>query len=181
MHKFFIFVTVLIFSVLNTTAQNNTIYNFEVKDIYGDVFNLSSLKGQKIMIVNTASKCGLTPQYKELQELYSTYKGEGFTIIGFPANNFMKQEPGTNDEIAEFCEKNYGVDFLMMSKVSVKGKDIDPLFDFLTDKSKNGVSDEKVSWNFQKFLINEKGELELVLSPRTSPKDKAVVDWIERK
>ena len=130
------------------------------------------------MIVNTASKCGLTPQYKELEALYQQYKDKDFVIIGFPANNFLKQEPGTNEEIATFCQVNYGVSFPMMSKISVKGKDMHPLYQFLTQKAKNGVMDSKVSWNFQKYLIGKDGHLEKVIDPKTLPNDPEVIEWI---
>lgn len=131
------------------------------------------------MIVNTASKCGLTPQYEQLQAIYDKYKDQNFTIIGFPANNFLKQEPGTDAEIATFCEKNYGVTFPMMSKISVKGKDMHEVYKFLTQKSKNGLEDSKVSWNFQKYLLDENGELVSIISPRTLPTDTSITDWIE--
>lgn len=156
------------------------IYGFKVTDLYGNEFDFSSLKGKKIMIVNTASKCGLTPQYKELQALYEKYKDRNFVIVGFPANDFMSQEPGTNEEIAEFCEMNYGVAFPMMSKISVKGEDIAPIYQFLTQESQNGFADSKVEWNFQKYLLNEKGQLEKVIGPRIVPTDKEIVDWIEQ-
>lgn len=155
-------------------------YDFKVKDIDGKDFDLSSLKGKKVLVVNTASKCGLTPQYKQLEELFKTYGGEKFTIIGFPANNFMQQEPGTNKEIAEFCEKNYGVTFRMMSKISVKGDDMAPLYQWLTSKSKNGVIDSEVKWNFQKYLIDESGHLVDVIDPRTKPDDEKIVSWIKK-
>jgi len=151
---------------------------FEVEDITGKAFPLSNLQGKKVMIVNTASKCGLTPQYKELEALYQQYKDKDFVIIGFPANNFLKQEPGTNEEIASFCQLNYGVSFPMMSKISVKGKDMHPLYQFLTQKSKNGVADSKVSWNFQKYLIGKDGHLEKVIDPKTLPNDLEVIQWI---
>ena len=131
------------------------------------------------MIVNTASKCGLTPQYEDLQNLYDTYKNENLVIVGFPANNFAKQEPGTNAEIAEFCLINYGVTFPMMAKISVKGDDIHPVYQFLTQKSKNGLEDSEVSWNFQKYLINEEGHLVKVISPKTLPTDEEVIGWIK--
>ena len=159
------------------SAQN--IYQFKVTDLYGKEFDFSSLKGKKVIIVNTASKCGLTPQYKDLEALYQQYKNDGLVIVGFPANNFAGQEPGTNEEIAEFCERNYGVSFPMMDKISVKGSDMAPIYQFLTQKSKNGVQDSKVEWNFQKYLINEKGELEKVVSPRTLPTDAEIVNWIK--
>jgi glutathione peroxidase len=158
-----------------------SIHDFTVTDIYGEEFDMASLKGKKVMIVNTASKCGLTPQYKDLQALYEQKGGDNFVIIGFPANNFMKQEPGTEEEIAAFCEKNYGVTFPMMSKISVKGNDMHPLYQFLTQKAQNGVSDNDVSWNFQKYLIDENGRLVDVISPRTSPTDKKILEWIEGK
>ena len=158
--------------------NDQTIYQFEVEDITGKAFPLSNLQGKKVMIVNTASKCGLTPQYKELEALYQQYKDKDFVIIGFPANNFLKQEPGTNEEIASFCQLNYGVSFPMMSKISVKGKDMHPLYQFLTQKSKNGVMDSKVSWNFQKYLIGKDGHLEKVIDPKTLPNDLEVIQWI---
>lgn len=157
----------------------STIYQFKVTDLSGKEFDFASLKGKKVMIVNTASKCGLTPQYKDLEALYKEYKDKGFVIVGFPANNFAAQEPGTNEEIAEFCQMNYGVTFPMMEKISVKGGDMAPIYHFLTEKSKNGVEDSEVEWNFQKYLINENGQLEKVISPRTLPTDPEVVNWIK--
>ena len=159
-------------------TMKQTIYSFKVEDIDGKTFDFSTLKGKKIMVVNTASKCGLTPQYKDLQALYEKYGSDNFVIIGFPANDFMKQEPGTNEEIGAFCQKNYGVSFPMMSKISVKGKEMHPLYKFLTVKSQNGLEDSEVEWNFQKYLINENGELEKVISPRTNPMDDEIVKWI---
>lgn len=162
-----------------TTMTKENIYQFKVTDLYGEEFDFSSLKGKKIMIVNTASECGLTPQYKDLQAIYEKYKDKNFVIVGFPANNFGSQEPGSNQEIATFCEKNYGVSFPMMSKISVKGSDMHEVYQFLTQKSKNGLQDSSVEWNFQKYLINENGELEKVVSPRVLPTDSSVISWIE--
>lgn len=159
------------------TKEN--IYQFKVEDLSGKVFDFATLKGKKIMIVNTASKCGNTPQYKGLEATYKEYKDKGFVIVGFPANNFASQEPGTNEEIATFCQMNYGVTFPMMDKVSVKGDDMAAIYQFLTQKSKNGLQDSKVEWNFQKYLINEKGELDKVISPRTLITDPEVIDWIK--
>lgn len=161
--------------------EKQDIYSFKVKDIDGREFDFESLRGKKIMIVNTASKCGLTPQYLEMQTLYEQFKDFNFVIIGFPSNDFMNQEPGTEEEIAVFCEKNYGVTFPMMSKVSVKGKEMHPIYQFLTEKDMNGLKDNKVEWNFQKYLINEKGHLEKVISPRVSPTDMEIVNWIQAK
>ena len=170
--------TTFVVQAQNNNAMENTIYQFKVTDIEGNTFDFKELKGKKIMIVNTASKCGLTPQYKQLQTLYDTYGSEKFVIVGFPANNFMGQEPGTNDEIATFCQRNYGVSFPMMSKISVKGKDMHPLYAFLTEARLNGVRDSKVTWNFQKYLIGTNGRLEKVIAPRTLPDDEEVVSWI---
>jgi len=159
-------------------AKEN-IYQFKVQDLSGDTFDFASLKGKKVMIVNTASKCGLTPQYKDLEAIYKEYKDKGFVIVGFPANNFASQEPGTNKEIETFCQQNYGVTFPMMDKVSVKGDDMCDVYKFLTQKSKNGLQDSEVEWNFQKYLINEKGELVKVIKPRTLPTDPEVINWIK--
>jgi glutathione peroxidase len=157
------------------------LHSFTVEDIYGEPFDLASLKGKKVMVVNTASKCGLTPQYEDLEKLFRQYGGDRFVIIGFPANNFMNQEPGTNEEIAEFCQSNFGVSFPMMSKVSVKGKDISPVYAWLTQKRENGVMDADVSWNFQKFLIDEEGRLVDMLKPRDSALSEKVISWLEQK
>lgn len=159
--------------------MDKTIYQFKVKDIQGDVFDFEKLRGKKIMIVNTASKCGLTGQYKELQKLYDRYKDCGFAIVGFPANNFLMQEPGSDKKIAAFCEKNYGVSFPMMSKISVKGSKMVPLYQFLTQVSKNGFKSSSVSWNFQKYLIGEEGKLEKIITPRTSPMSEEIINWLE--
>lgn len=160
--------------------DSKSIHQFKVTDIEGNEFDLASLKGKKVMIVNTASKCGLTPQYEQLEQIYQKYKDQNFVIIGFPANDFMSQEPGSNEEIATFCKKNYGVSFPMMAKISVKGKEQHPLYTFLTEKKYNGLEDNKVTWNFQKYLINEKGELEKVISPKTLPTDSEIIQWIEK-
>lgn len=166
-------------SKTDKTRTMQTIYNYKVTDLSGKEFDFSSLKGKKILVVNTASKCGLTPQYEQLEKIYEEYKSKGLVIIGFPANNFAAQEPGTNQEIAEFCQRNYGVSFPMMEKISVKGGDIHPIYEFLTQKSKNGVQDSEVEWNFQKYLIDEKGHLEKVISPKTLPTDPEIINWIK--
>lgn len=168
-----------LFFVFAGFGQDQTIYQFKVNDIEGNSFDLVQLKGKKVMIVNTASKCGLTPQYATLEKMYEEYKELDFIIIGFPANDFMKQEPGTNEEIAEFCQKNYGVSFPMMEKITVKGEDIHPLYQFLTEKKQNGLEDNKVKWNFQKYLIGEEGRLEKVIPPSTSPDDISIIEWIK--
>ena len=160
-------------------AQTNSIHQFKVTDINGKEFDMSTLKGKKVLVVNTASKCGLTPQYEQLQELYEKYKDKGFTIVGFPANDFMNQEPGSREEIQEFCTVNYGVTFKMMDKVSTKGKEQSPIYQWLTQKSKNGVKDSEVSWNFQKYLIDEDGKLVDFVAPKESPMSDKIVDWIK--
>lgn len=165
-------------SFVQVEAQKS-FYDFVVKDIDGKEFALSSLKGKKVMVVNTASKCGLTPQYAKLESLYKSYGGKDFIIIGFPANNFMKQEPESDAQIKSFCTEEYGVSFPMMSKISVKGDDMHPLYQWLTEKEKNGLEDSKVSWNFQKYLIDENGKLVKVISPRTDPLDDEIVNWIK--
>lgn len=194
MKKISLFIAILILSSCQNQAQNNikamesqtpvkkqTIYQFKVTDLYGKEFDFSTLKGKKLLIVNTASECGLTTQYKDLEAIYKKYKDKNFVIIGFPANNFGSQEPGSNEQIAKFCQMNYGVTFPMMSKISVKGKDIHEVYQFLTQKNKNGLQDSKVEWNFQKYLINEEGELIKVLSPRVLPTDAEIVGWINGK
>ncbi len=160
--------------------EKENIYQFKVKDLSGKEFDFASLKDKKILIVNTASKCGLTPQYKDLEAIYEKFKSNNFVIIGFPANNFGKQEPGTDKEIEGFCQINYGVTFPMMSKISVKGSDMNEVYQFLTQKSKNGLQDSEVEWNFQKYLIGANGELEKVVSPRTLPTDASIIDWIKK-
>lgn len=172
------FILVLFLAPIVLFAQTS-LYDFTVKDIDGNDFAMSQFKGKKVMIVNVASKCGNTPQYAQLEELYEKYGNDNFVIIGFPANNFMKQEPGTNEEIKEFCTLEYGVTFPMMSKISVKGDDMAEIYRWLTDEEKNGVVSSKVKWNFQKYLINEKGQLEYVINPQVKPDDDKIIAWIE--
>lgn len=154
--------------------QNNSIHKFKVESLSGDEIDFSDFKGKKILIVNTASKCGFTPQYEGLEELYKSHK-DNLVIVGFPANNFMSQEPGTNEEIAEFCQQNYGVSFPMAEKVSVKGKDIAPIFTWLTSKKENGVMDVKIKWNFTKFLLDENGQLIASFESKVTPQSKEIL------
>lgn len=165
----------------NEVSTPQSIHDFSVNDINGETFDFKSLSGKKVLIVNTASKCGLTPQYEGLQKLYEKYKDDNFVIVGFPANNFMSQEPGSDDEIKLFCESKFQVTFPMMSKISVKGKEQHPIYAFLTNKEKNGVSDSKVSWNFQKYAIDENGFVVNHFSPKTSPMNEDIINWIEGK
>ncbi len=155
-----------------------TLHDFKVKDINGKEFDLASLKGKKVMIVNTASECGLTPQYENLEKVYKQYGGDKFVIIGFPCNDFGAQEPGTNEEIKTFCTKNYGVTFKMMDKVDVLGDDKCELYKWLTDASQNGVESSVVKWNFQKYLIDEDGRFFKMISPKTLPDDAEIIQWI---
>jgi glutathione peroxidase len=159
-------------------ADTKSIHQFKVKTLEGQDFDLASLKGKKVMVVNTASKCGFTPQYKELQELYDKYKSKNFVIIGFPCNDFMSQEPGTSTEIREFCTKNYGVTFPMMEKITI---DTSPVYQWLKNKSQNGVEDSKVSWNFNKYLVDENGHLVKHLGSKVKPMDEEITKWIEGK
>jgi glutathione peroxidase len=146
--------------------------------ITGEKVPLSTYSGKVLLLVNVASRCGLTPQYKELQALYEKYKEKGFVILGFPANNFLGQEPGTNDEIKTFCELNYGVSFPLFEKISVKGDDIHPLYKFLTSKKENSVFDAPVKWNFQKFLTDRQGRLVASFGPAVKVTEQIVLEKI---
>ncbi|MGB2466654.1 MAG: glutathione peroxidase [Crocinitomicaceae bacterium] len=192
MNKFLSLIPLLLIALFSLNKMQNanneslkikkmSIHEFKVENINGEDFDFSTLKGKKVMVVNTASKCGLTPQYEKLEALYQKYKNDNFIIIGFPSNDFMGQEPGSNEEIIAFCKKNYGVSFPMMSKVKVKGNDKCDIYSFLTSKSQNGLEDNKVQWNFQKYLLDENGFLVKVLSPRTLPDDPQISSWIEGK
>ena len=167
--------------MLANGQSRKTLYDFTVKDINGKDFDLSQLKGKKVLIVNTASKCGFTPQFADLQKLYELYGGDNFTIIGFPSNDFLNQDPGTNEEINTFCQINYGVTFPMMEKISVKGQFIHPLYSWLTQKSENGKIETKVTWNFQKFMIDETGHVVDFAKPATNPLTEEIVNWITGK
>lgn len=179
MYKLSLLFFVLLFSA-SAFTQTSDFYNFKVKTLDGGEFNFNTLKGKKVMIVNTASKCGNTPQYKDLEELYQKYSGE-LIIIGFPANNFGSQEPGTATEIRKFCTDNYGITFPLMQKVSVKGDDMAPVYKWLTSKSENGFKDSEVKWNFQKYLIDENGKLVNVLDPQEKPNSDKVLMWLTSK
>ncbi len=156
-----------------------TIYEYKVESLDGGTINFADYRGKKILIVNTASKCGFTPQYAGLEDLYKKHSDK-LVIIGFPANNFGKQEPGSNEEIGTFCQKNYGVTFPMAAKVSVKGKDIAPVYQWLTNESANGYKSSTVGWNFQKYLINEKGELVGVFESSVKPDAPELMAAIEK-
>jgi glutathione peroxidase len=155
--------------------QVKSFYDFKVKTLADKDFSLDQLKGKRVLIVNTASECGSTPQYAQVQELYAQYADAGFVIVGFPSNDFGGQEPGSSTEIASFCQKNYGVTFPMMAKTRVKGAQIDPLFSWLTQKSLNGVSDAEITWNFSKFLIDENGNWIAAFPMKVEPLDDRIV------
>jgi glutathione peroxidase len=157
-----------------------SIYDFKVEALTGGTIDFAKYKGKKILIVNTASECGNTPQYADLEALYKKYEGK-LVIVGFPANDFGKQEPGSNQQIHEFCTKNYSVTFPMAAKITVKGDDMAPIYKWLTNKKYNGLKDSKVTWNFQKYLINEKGELVDVIDPGTKPNTPNLIAEIEKK
>ena len=179
MRTIIIILTMILMSTTINAQDKKTLYDFKATTLEGKPFDLSSLKGKKVLVVNTASKCGFTPQYEQLEALYKKYGGEHFEIIGFPANNFLSQEPGTNAEIREFCTRNYGVTFPMMSKISVKGKEMDPLYKWLTSKEENGVMDAPVKWNFQKFMIDESGHLVDYCTPADKPDCEKIIKWIK--
>lgn len=175
MNKFLI-LPVILFSMM-MHSQNKSIHDFSITTIEGRELELSSFKGKKILMVNTASKCGFTPQYKDLEELSRKYK-DRLVVIGFPANNFMNQEPGTNEEIAEFCELNYGVSFPMSEKISVKGKDMHPIYQWLTKKELNGKESHEIQWNFNKFLIDENGNWLAYFGSSVKPMDDEILKYL---
>ncbi len=165
-----------------TTPEMSDIYGLSATTIDGKPFTFDQLKGRKVLVVNTASECGYTPQYAQLQELHVRHKAygdKGLVIIGFPCNDFGAQEPGSEQDIAAFCSKNYGVSFAMMAKVHTTGIDQHPVYRWLTSKSENGVLDTEVKWNFHKFLIDEQGHLVKDLPSRVGPMDAEVVDWVK--
>lgn len=169
--------SLLFFGAL-TGLKAQSIHQFKVKTLEGKDFDLASLKGKKVMIVNTASECGFTPQYKDLEALYQKYKDKNFVIIGFPCNDFGGQEPGGSSEIRDFCTKNFGVTFPLMEKITIAGS---PVYQWLTQKSQNGVEDSNVKWNFNKYLIDENGKYVKHLPSKTTPMDEEITNWIEGK
>jgi glutathione peroxidase len=169
-------VAFVVFAAFRGKTKN--IYDFKVKSLDGSTIKFKSFKGKKIMIVNTASKCGNTPQYEELEKLYEQYKDK-LVIVGFPANNFGQQEPGSNEDIQEFCKKNYGVTFPMAEKISVKGDDIAPIYQYLLSEAKKKGFDDPVKWNFTKFLFDENGKLLTVIHHKTKPMSEEVLKYLK--
>jgi glutathione peroxidase len=156
-------------------------FDLSAVDIHGDSVRMDRYRGHKVLVVNTASECGNTPQYTQLEHLYEEYKDRGLVIIGFPCDQFGGQEPGTEADIEAFCTKNYGVTFPMMSKIEVKGPGKHPVYQWLTEREHNGKLDAEVTWNFQKFLIDEKGQLVTTVAPDTDPTTPVIMNWLEDK
>ena len=173
---------VFYFGTSTPTAENKvkSVLDFTMTDIDGKDVKLNKYKGKVVLMVNTASKCGYTPQYEGLQSIYSKYKDQGFYVLGFPANNFGSQEPGSEKEIKEFCESKYKVTFPMFAKISVKGDDQHPLYKFLTSKESDPQFAGDISWNFNKFLVNKKGEIVARFSSKDTPESPAVTQAIEK-
>lgn len=167
-------------STLAADSKAESPLGFKMDSIDGETIDLTSYKGKVVLMVNVASKCGLTPQYEALQELYAKYNSQGFVILGFPANNFGAQEPGTNSEIKEFCSVNYGVSFPMFAKISVKGDDLHPLYRFLTSESTNPQFGGEIKWNFTKFLVDRQGQIIDRFEPRIKPDSPEMISAIER-
>lgn len=167
-----------LFGFSKNKAQAKSIHNFKVEALDGSTIDFSKFKGKKILVVNTASECGFTPQYADLEKLYEKYKNK-LVVVGFPANNFGGQEPGSNHEIATFCQRNYGVQFPMAAKISVKGDDIAPIYKFLTDKKENGVKNTKILWNFTKILLDEKGNIIDSFVSTTNPMSESITKYLK--
>jgi glutathione peroxidase len=171
---------ILMTFMLVAVTTTKTVYDFKVKDIDGADVSLSKYSGQVLLIINVASLCGNTPQYSDIEAIYKKYKDKGLVILGFPANNFMGQEPGSNTEIKQFCTSKYAVTFPMFSKISVKGSDIAPLYSYLTKKSENGVIDAEIKWNFQKFLVGRDGRIITSFTPKTKVTEPEVISAVEK-
>lgn len=184
MKKVFLSFITFLATIVGATPKNkitkaDSIFDFTMKDIKGHDVPLKKYEGKVVVIVNVASKCGLTPQYKDIQAFYEKYKDKGVVVLGFPANNFLFQEPGTNEEIEQFCTLNYHVTFDMFAKIDVKGHHIHPLYQYLTQKSLNQTIDAEVTWNFQKFLVGKNGKVVSSFSPKTKVTDEAFIKAVE--
>lgn len=165
---------------LDSGEKMNSIYDFTLKDIDHKEVNLGQYRGKVVLVVNVASRCGYTPQYEGLQKIYLKYKDRGFVILGFPANNFMAQEPGTDEEIKTFCSTKYNVTFPIFSKISVKGDDIHPLYKFLTSKETNPDFGGEIKWNFSKFLVDRNGKIIARFEPKVTPESDPLIQAIEK-
>lgn len=171
-------IVAIIFLAAFTLPQKNSIHQFKVTSIEGGIIDFSKFKGKKVLVVNTASKCGYTPQYEALQKIYKEY-GNKLVVVGFPANNFAGQEPGTDGEIQEFCKARFGVTFPLASKVSVKGNDMAPIYKWLTSKAENGVIDAEIKWNFGKFLLDENGQVINYFPSSVKPDSEEILKYIK--
>lgn len=167
------------YTTIKAQKMDQTIYNFNVEDIDGKQVSLADYRGKVVLIVNVASECGYTPEYEHLQNLYASHKDQGLVVLGFPANDFGAQEPGSNAEIKDFCTARFGVNFPMFSKITVKGEGQHPLYQFLTTASMNGLNDDQVKWNFQKFLISKEGKLISVIPYNASVQGGETLQLIE--
>ncbi|MFC4686692.1 glutathione peroxidase [Epilithonimonas pallida] len=176
--KYLLVIMLSLFGFSKNKAQAKSIHSFKVEALDGSTIDFSKFKGKKILVVNTASECGFTPQYADLEKLYEAYKDK-LVVVGFPANNFGGQEPGSNHEIATFCQRNYGVQFPMAAKISVKGDDIAPIYKFLTDKKENGVKNTKILWNFTKILLDEKGNVIDSFVSTTNPMSDSITKYLK--
>lgn len=176
--KYLLVIMLSLFGFSNGKAQAKSIHSFKVEALDGSTIDFSKFKGKKILVVNTASECGFTPQYADLEKLSKAYKNK-LVVVGFPANNFGGQEPGSNKEIATFCQRNYGVSFPMAAKISVKGNDIAPIYKFLTDKKENGVKGTKILWNFTKILLDEKGNVIDSFVSTTNPMSESITKYLK--
>jgi len=177
MKYLFMIATLAILSAF-TIIENNSIHAFKVKSIDGGEIAFSKFKGKKILVVNTASACGYTPQYAALQKVYDQYKNK-LVVIGFPCNQFGGQEPGTSQEIVEFCQKNYGVNFPLAAKIDVKGEHMAPIYRWLTSKSENGVLDATITWNFNKFLLDENGKMIAYFPSNVKPDSEEILKYLK--
>jgi glutathione peroxidase len=177
--KYFLSIAIIAcLSAFTLKTGNPSIHSFKVKSIDGGTIDFAKFKGKKILVVNTASKCGYTPQYEALQKVADQYKDK-LVIVGFPANNFGAQEPGTDGEIVEFCKKNYGVTFPLASKISVKGDDTAPIYKWLTNKAENGVLDATIAWNFNKFLLDENGKMIAYFPSKVTPDSEEITKYLK--
>ena len=173
-------ISILLLAMIHTDQSSTpTIYSYKVNSIDGKEMDLAQFKGKKILIVNVASECMYTPQYADLEQLYEMYKDK-LVIIGFPSNDFFGQEPGSNEQIQQFCTNSYKVTFPMAAKITVKGKNMAPIYQWLTKKKLNGVEDSEVSWNFNKYLINEEGEYVAHFKSKVEPLDPSIISSIEK-
>ncbi len=179
MQKIQLIVLHILLIALPTAAQYKTLHDFTARTIDGKIFDFATLKGKKVLIVNTATECSLSPQLKKMQQLYEEYGGDEFEIVAFPCNDFGGQEPGTNEQIEIYCKEKFQLSFILMEKISIKGENMHPIYKWLTSSDENGVLDGRVIWNFQKFLIDENGHPIDFLSPISGPQNQRILEWLQ--